>query len=214
MEKIDPAMKHNILLEHVQMQLDSIGCQDYGVKAVVAYEIQCVACEKVFISRKMNLYCGECMEISKKRKGDRVKNMRIIVGVDPGKSTGLVVTNVQLDKVFLKQNMVIHDIHNIIAYIKSAKPDDIIVEDFVTGGRPKDYTALEVIAVLKYVFKEKIKLQPPSCQANIVCNERGIQSRHCVSAFKHVMHYAKGLRNHIANADFTDDLSVGGDKRR
>lgn len=145
-----------------------------------------------------------------------MKNMRIIAGVDPGKSTGIVVTNVQSDKVFLKSNIVIHNIQDIVEYIKSFSPDDIIVEDFVTGGgRSRDYTALEVLAVLKYVFGSKIKIQPPSCQANIVCDEKGIQSRHCVSAFKHVVHYAKGLNvNRISNVNFTNDISIRGDKRR
>ena len=117
--------------------------------------------------------------------------MRTIVGIDPGKYTGLVAILESNGSYGIKDQYEATNVDEVIKFINQHNPEVLIIEDFIAnGGRCKDFTALEVIAVIKYVIKRRIKItmQSPSCQANIEV-PYGITSRHCESAMKHIKYY-------------------------
>lgn len=122
--------------------------------------------------------------------------MKTIVALDPGKHNGLVALNYHGEGKF--SNVDQHEtsrVDEVIKFIRQHKPDTLIIEGFISnGGRCKDVTAIEIIAIVKYVFKGsriKIVIQSPSCQVN---QKAESVSRHCASAMKHALHYIKKVR--------------------
>jgi len=117
--------------------------------------------------------------------------MRTIVAVDPGKYTGLVAVLEVEGNWKLKDSHEATTVDEVVKFINQHNPEILIMESFIAnGGRTKDFTALEVIAVVKYVFSKsrmKMVMQSPSCQTNHKADS--IPSRHCVSAMKHVLYF-------------------------
>lgn len=117
--------------------------------------------------------------------------MKTIVAIDPGKYIGLVaVYETGKIKGFYEATTV----EEALKFISQCSPEVLIMESFISnGGRSKDYTALEVIAIIKFMLRKsniQIVMQSPSCQANMKVED--ISSKHCVSALKHVMYFLKG----------------------
>lgn len=123
--------------------------------------------------------------------------MESIVALDPGKHNGLVALNYHGKGKFNDvDELETSRVDEVVRFIRQHNPNTLIIEEFIAnGGRCKDFTAIEVIAVVKYVFKGsrlKIVTQSPSCQTNqkVEC-----ASRHCASAMKHALYYIKKVRD-------------------
>ncbi len=113
-----------------------------------------------------------------------------IVGIDPGKTTGLCLFE---DTKFIKgqEAELLIDIYT---FLRDSSPDILVIENFSIGSAKVNYRdPIEVIGAVKlYADVNGIKtaFQPASILVNIDKYSKGISvSKHIRSACTHVIHY-------------------------
>ena len=75
---------------------------------------------------------------------------RVVLGIDPGVTTGMcVVTTSDISLRYLGQEA--HHTEEVLQYIREVKPDVVVVEDFIIGRHHSEYKVpLKLIGVIEY----------------------------------------------------------------
>ena len=123
----------------------------------------------------------------------------IIVGVDPGVTTGLCCLTLDGEEI-RSSGKEARSIEDIVVFIKKSAPDVIVVEDFIVGRHAVEYKVpLKIIGVLEYLFPRrgiKVVVQSPSILYGMrnVSEIEFTTSPHIKSACMHALYYIKKMR--------------------
>ena len=124
----------------------------------------------------------------------------VIVGVDPGVTTGLCCLILGQDGGIKSVGKEARSTKEVLDFIRGASPDALVAEDFIIGKHSAEYKApLKLIGVLEYFCQEsgiEFVIQSPS----ILYGMRNLSeieftsSPHIKSACMHALYYAKKSR--------------------
>ena len=123
----------------------------------------------------------------------------VIVGVDPGVTTGLCCLTLDGEEI-LPVGREARSTKEVMGFIQEMSPEVLVVEDFIIGKHSAEYKApLKLIGVLEYFCQEsgiKLVMQSPS----ILYGMRNLSeieftsSPHIKSACMHALYYIKKMR--------------------
>lgn len=125
----------------------------------------------------------------------------VIMGVDPGKTTGIAILDVESDKVF---STAVMTVEALVGCILTGHPTVVVVEDYVGSG-PRSAEAIRTLKLVGIVvgaceaLRIPYSVRPPQVRLPHVAASRARLPRRSIherDAFAHVLSYREQQRRH------------------
>jgi len=130
----------------------------------------------------------------------------IIVGIDPGGTTGICIVTVNPDEDPTIIGIEATNSSGVANIIFCHEPDLVVIEDYIIGPRAsvrQTHDAIEIIGVVEYICSEiniPVIRQSPSIlsRARKFVKRDVHSSRHVKSAYAHIIYYL--VKNELSQA--------------